>query len=139
MSSTFDTVQRALSRVRDRGGLSEHYREIIVDVQQVIDEWHEENHRLNDAINRGARVLGTTDLLRITMEESDPERRRQRQAEYYSGNGTMVEARYPRCGRLFFLEPEESEGALCCICKRDVEYEARYGPGWRQVVRRRGS
>ena len=46
----------------------------------------------------------------------------------------MVEARCPRCGRLFFLEPAESVGAPCCICKRDVEYEAKYGPEWRSKV-----
>jgi len=47
----------------------------------------------------------------------------------------MREATCPQCGRLFYLEPEESEGALCCICKRDAEYMARYGPDWRRVVR----
>ena len=51
----------------------------------------------------------------------------------------MVEARCPNCDRLFFLEPGESEGALCCICKRDREYEAMYGANWRKVVRQRGS
>jgi len=46
----------------------------------------------------------------------------------------MREARCPRCGWLFSLEEGGQEGAPCCHCKRDAEYEARYGPDWRTVV-----
>lgn len=46
------------------------------------------------------------------------------------------EARCPGCGWLFSLREGEHKGALCCHCKRDAEYEARYGPDWRAALAR---
>jgi hypothetical protein len=50
----------------------------------------------------------------------------------------QTEARCPRCHRLFYLEWWERIGHICCICKRDVRYEALYGFHWRNIVLARG-
>jgi len=85
MSSSFDTVQHALTIVRESLGLSEHHREIICDAQQLIDVWHEANHELRDAVNHNEKVGEATALLRITIRTPDPEERKRKQSEYYTG------------------------------------------------------
>lgn len=85
MSYAFDTVQLALSKVRDSGELPEHHRDIIADVQQVIDQWHDVNHELGGALNKAPRSAEAVYLLQMTVEEPDPERRRERQVQYYEG------------------------------------------------------
>ena len=82
MSHTFDTVQRALGLVRDASNLTERQKELISFSQDVIDEWHSENHKLDDAINHGHRVWEATKYLEIIMEEKDPEKQRQKMMDF---------------------------------------------------------
>ena len=75
MSHTFDTVQRALSLVRDASNLTKRQKELISFSQDVIDQWHSENHKLDDAINRNSRAIEATYYLKMVIEEKDPEKR----------------------------------------------------------------
>jgi len=43
----------------------------------------------------------------------------------------MREARCPRCGWIFSLYEGDQAGDLCCHCKIEAQYEAKYGPDWR--------
>ena len=82
MSHTFDTVQRALSLVRDASNLTERQKDLISFGQDVIDEWHSENHKLDDAINHGHRVWEATKYLEIVIEEKDQERQRKKMLDF---------------------------------------------------------
>ena len=56
MSSSFDTVQWVLSAVRDSSNLTAEQKELLGGCRDVIDEWHEVNHKLKDAFNRDSSV-----------------------------------------------------------------------------------
>lgn len=78
MSYAFDTVQRALSTVRDAPNLTDKQRDLISFSQDVIDSMHSKNHDLKDAINHDSRVTESTHYLKVIIEEKDPEKQRKR-------------------------------------------------------------
>lgn len=82
MSHTFDTVQRALSLVRDASNLTARQKDLLSFSQDVIDEWHTVNHDFQDVLNRNARTSEATAYLNIVIEEKDKRKQVERMNQY---------------------------------------------------------
>ncbi len=51
MSSAFDKVELALRSLSEESNLNEDQRALVSAVQRVVVEWHDLNHKQDDAIN----------------------------------------------------------------------------------------
>ena len=81
MSYAFDTVQRALSIVRDAPNLTHRQKDLISFSQDIIDSMHSKNHELDGAVNHDNRVYEGTLYLEVIIKEKDPEKQRREMVE----------------------------------------------------------
>jgi len=78
MSSTFDTMQYALSFLRDKiGDEDSHANDVIYCMQKLIERLHDYSHQHEDMLNRGSVVGNTPDLLRTALQHDDEDERRE--------------------------------------------------------------
>ena len=82
MSYVFDTVQRALSAVRDADNLTERQKDLVSFSQDVIDRMHTHNHGLKDAVNHDHDCSVGARYLQIVVEEPDKQKQLQKMNEY---------------------------------------------------------
>ena len=72
MSSTFDTLSRALNRVQTAGNLNLKQKAILYQAVMVVEEMHSKNHDLQDVINHDPDVTRAARQLSDVLEGRDP-------------------------------------------------------------------
>lgn len=71
MSYCYDTMSKAFARIAGHLPKEERESELVMRFGFLIDEMHEANHRLKDAINKDHRVTNCARRLDNLMEGRD--------------------------------------------------------------------